>query len=294
MSYEHEKSTSRLWEWVKAICTIVLVSVFSYKIVFSDFALDTATLLSLLLAFFSIGLSALFYFKATETSNAFYDNTFKYTKDIANLLTKIDSGFGERLDSLKDNYTTMYSSMQNNFGLSNSDIENEKNELESEKVEIKKAIEERDQIIQNLIKNAGLDENDKNKISKQLEDKDKLIRTLQTQIESLNDKILENKELHYQPDISPESLLALNRYLDEIVIHNMGINWVIENKDNFNLIKARYKKIGLQIKPEFHDKLSRWGILSAVRYNQLTSKGIKYLIERATLAREKNNVALVN
>jgi len=66
--------------------------------------MDTSTLLSLLLALFSVALSALFYFKATDTSNAFYDNTYKFTKEIAELLVKIESGFGEKLRHLDEGY----------------------------------------------------------------------------------------------------------------------------------------------------------------------------------------------
>jgi hypothetical protein len=97
---EQVKMQFQLWEWVKAISTLTLVGVVAYKIYIippTSLSIDFPTLLSLLLALFSVALSALFYFKATDTSNAFYDNTYKFTKDIAELLVKMESGFGERL-----------------------------------------------------------------------------------------------------------------------------------------------------------------------------------------------------
>ncbi len=84
MSKELIKSTkASLWDWVKAISTLAIVGVVSYKIYLTpvELTVDFPMLLSLLLALFSVGLAALFYFKATETGNTFYDNTYTFTKD---------------------------------------------------------------------------------------------------------------------------------------------------------------------------------------------------------------------
>ena len=85
--------------WVKSIVILTFTGVISYKIITSqfNFLFDFSSFLSLVMAFFSIGL---FYFKATETSNSFYDNTYKFTQEIAGLLVKIESGFGEKLNHL--------------------------------------------------------------------------------------------------------------------------------------------------------------------------------------------------
>src|SRR5688500_16234653 len=98
-----------LTEVVKAIVIVIFTGVLAYKIIVTpiSLAMDFYALLSLLLALFSVGLSALFYFKATDTSNAFYDNTYKFSKDIAELLVRIESGFGERLRHLDEGYTRM-------------------------------------------------------------------------------------------------------------------------------------------------------------------------------------------
>lgn len=103
MSDESNHNKNGLWDWVKAISTLVTVGIIAYKIYLTpiELTVDFPTLLSLLLALFSVGLAALFYFKATETSNTFYDNTYNFTKDIAQLLVKMESGFGERLRNLE-------------------------------------------------------------------------------------------------------------------------------------------------------------------------------------------------
>ncbi|MGV2904802.1 hypothetical protein, partial [Achromobacter sp. AGC25] len=64
-------------------------------------------LLALLLALFSVSLSVAFYFKTNETSNQFYDNTYKFTKDMAEILGRIEAGFGERLRHLDEGYNGM-------------------------------------------------------------------------------------------------------------------------------------------------------------------------------------------
>ncbi|TOH64776.1 hypothetical protein CGI76_24340, partial [Vibrio parahaemolyticus] len=87
-----------VWTRAKAFCLCFTVVALSVKLYSTDIELkmDVPTFLSIVLALFSVGLSAIFYFKATDTSNKFYDNSYKYTKDVAQLLVKIESGFGER------------------------------------------------------------------------------------------------------------------------------------------------------------------------------------------------------
>lgn len=63
-----------------------------------------AFLLAFLLALCCVWLSMSFYLKAGDTSNRFYDNTCKFTKDISEILGRIDEGFGERLRHLDEGY----------------------------------------------------------------------------------------------------------------------------------------------------------------------------------------------
>jgi hypothetical protein len=95
--------------WIKSIVLIGVTGVFCYKVIETPVNLqfDFPSFLSLLLALFSVGLAAMFYFKATDSSNAFYDNTYKFTRDIADLLVRIESGFGEKLRHLDEAYKGM-------------------------------------------------------------------------------------------------------------------------------------------------------------------------------------------
>lgn len=73
---------------------------------------DFNQLLSFCLAFFSILLSAMFYFKATDTSNAFYDQSYNFMKDLAEVLARIESGFGKQLENLEKTQTRIANQME--------------------------------------------------------------------------------------------------------------------------------------------------------------------------------------
>ena len=145
-----EKQKSNIWEVVKAISTVLVVIVICVKVYLTPMALtvDFPTLLSLLLALFSVALAALFYFKATETSNTFYDNTYKFTRDIAQLLAKMESGFGERLKHLDEGYSSLRSSFQGGSQHSaRENVETTKQKLEEEQQEVRKVMEDREALI---------------------------------------------------------------------------------------------------------------------------------------------------
>jgi IS1 family transposase len=165
-----EKQGFNLWEWVKAISTLVIVGVFSFKVYQTPIALtvDFPTLLSLLLGFFSVGLAALFYFKATDTSNAFYDNTNKFTKDIAQLLAKIEAGFGERLKNIEDSNTSARDQL---FQLAQKKQVLE-NEIEEEESEVERVKAEKDKIIDELIQKADMTDDERSKLKEELQEKE--------------------------------------------------------------------------------------------------------------------------
>ncbi|MGB3962225.1 MAG: hypothetical protein WBK95_08325, partial [Sulfurimonas sp.] len=159
-----------LWEWVKAISTLSIVGVLSYKVYTTpiNLTVDFPTLLSLLLALFSVALASLFYFKATETSNTFYDNTYNFTKDIAQLLVKIESGFGERLRNLDEGYTSMRDYLQHFQENPKDNVEKTKQKIETEKGEVEKVVQERNEIIQKLLERSTLQEEEKSKVLEEL------------------------------------------------------------------------------------------------------------------------------
>lgn len=184
-----KSESAGLWEWVKAICSLLLVGVLVYKIYITPFnvTVDFPTLLSLLLALFSVGLAALFYFKATETSNTFYDNTYNFTKDIAQLLAKIESGFGEKLRHLDEGYTSMRDYLQNTPEKDkDSDVEKTKKKISDEKQEIEKVALERNEIIKHLVEKSQLQQADKEKVLEDLAQKEKELSKAQKELGKMN------------------------------------------------------------------------------------------------------------
>ncbi|MFM5537474.1 hypothetical protein ACET8U_04385 [Aeromonas veronii] len=79
---------------VKDVVIVFLVGVSVFKIIQMDTTLNLSDLsatdlVALLLAVFSVGLSAAFYFAATGSSERFYDNMHKFTKDTSVILGEL-------------------------------------------------------------------------------------------------------------------------------------------------------------------------------------------------------------
>lgn len=147
------------------------------KVELSDF-------ISLTLALFSISLSILFYMKASDTSNLFYDNTYKFTKDTSEMLGRIEAGFGEKLQNLNEGYGHIRDTISN----SNSK-QQLYDELEDTAVEVNKITKEKDNVIAKLIEESQLKDDEKKKLSEDLEEKELRIKNLNEQIRYLALKI---------------------------------------------------------------------------------------------------------
>ena len=92
-----QESPERSWKtffselipkWLVNLSLVVLILAVAWRVATAEVFLDLTgfeftDFLALLLAVSAVGLSALFYFKATEASNRFYDNSYKFTKDIS-------------------------------------------------------------------------------------------------------------------------------------------------------------------------------------------------------------------
>ena len=100
--------------------------------------------LALVLALFSVALSVAFYFKANEASNQFYDNTYKFTKDMSEILGRIEAGFGERLRHLDEGYSGMRERLDKfpQYGATPSDVQKEEEEIRLKEAEQRQVIED--------------------------------------------------------------------------------------------------------------------------------------------------------
>ena len=143
---------------VGGVGSVMFIAILCYSILKSDFSLDS--ILSTLLAFFSIFISIFFYFKADETSTRFYNSSYEFMKDISVTLGKIEERFGEKLNNLNEKISHL------------DKISNEASE------EIKDKKDDKDSIINDLMDKANLNEEEKNRYRKELAEKDSEIEML--------------------------------------------------------------------------------------------------------------------
>lgn len=270
-----KKTNHSLWEWVKAICTVLLVGVLSHKIYSTQFnvTVDFPTLLSLLLALFSVALAALFYFKATETSNTFYDNTYTFTKEISELLVKIESGFGERLKHLDEGYSSMRDNLQNYPGRKNEEkVEATKKKIKDEKQEIEKVASERDKIIKELVEKSQMQETEKEKVFSKLKEKENELNGAKSELEKMNRRlVIEKMKRNRVSSKSKDS--GFIRFTKEHVIEQIGTDNILSLdpdtiKDMFNQHVNKFPRAYIR-------DLERRGYFE----DGLTDDGFKFLID---------------
>ena len=144
---------------VGGIVCVIFAGLLCVTIYKNNFSVES--ILSTLLAFFSIFMSVFFYFKADETSSRFYDSSYRFMKDISVTLGKIEERFGEKLNSLNDKV---------------SHLDRERKKV-SEEIEDKQ--EDKDRIINELMEKANLNAEEKASYKKELEKKEMEIAQLQ-------------------------------------------------------------------------------------------------------------------
>jgi hypothetical protein len=237
------KSEHKLLDWFKFIVGIMLAGLIIYKLAGSNLSFDFSkfdfnALLALILALFAIGLSVAFYFKATDTSNLFYDNTYKFTKEISEILGRIEAGFGERLKHLDEGYSGLVNKFDN--GSSEQNIKETKDEIEKEKLKLNQEIQERNNILNSLLEKAQLEQHEKEQIRKQLKEKEVEISKQNREINFLKNRLEsenENEELNFE-NIPPSILKLLYNYVKSIKEPDILIKYpasVISRKFKFDI-----------------------------------------------------------
>jgi hypothetical protein len=260
------------WGVVKAFASIAAISVISYKVLITpiDLKIDFPTLLSLLLAFFSVALSALFYFKATETSNNFYDNTHKFTRDIAQLLAKMESGFGERLKHLDEGYSSVRDHLQTNG--SSYSTEDSKRKIKEEKEQAKKTIEERENIINSLIEKAHIDGAEKDTVLEQLNEKDRELKDSRDQIQRLKKQQVREK----MNSRSTNSLIndkSFIEYVENVIVNPIGHSLILNS--TIRSINSHFSDVLDNLADPFINDLIELGLIDDEK--DLTKKGVMFL-----------------
>lgn len=131
------------------VLIVAVIAIVGWKLITAEFKIDIADfgfsdLLALILALFSVWLSIAFYFKATDASNQFYDNTYRFTKEMSEMLGRIEAGFGEKLKHLDEGYSGIrekFDRMPAYSQITNADVKKEEEEIRQKEQEQKALIE---------------------------------------------------------------------------------------------------------------------------------------------------------
>lgn len=278
-TYSFSEEIKNRESWAKIAIAIILTALVSYKIAtidanldFSNFNFSFTDLLSLILAIFAISMSVAFYFKATDTSNKFYDNTFKFTKDISEILGRIEAGFGARLKNLDEGY----SGLRDKFGSrvsSSEELDSNKIELEQEKVKLEKEVSEKDQILSNLITKAKLNENEKREVLSSLKSKEDEILNLSKELNYLKSEI-NNSERSRENDLIHRVPPSVRNIIINIIRSNdIPIETLVDAPIRILQRRLRFDK-------DKHSKsayimLLNYGIINGE--SEFTKEGLEYI-----------------
>ena len=232
-----ESVDDRIKKWKSVTylsCLLILTVVVSIKIisinsenVFKDF--NFTDLLSLLLAFFSITISIVFYLKAGETANQFYDNTYKFTQHTSEVLGRIESGFGERLRNINESYNRLGEDIRRYSTKDNIVKEKIKNQAE-ENIEKNENVQK--EIVNKLFENSKLDEDEKEQLKKELIQSNEKLAEAREQIANLKrkniiptsfDRKLSRAKRYYQKKLR-EFGFGMNTSIEEV---NEGLSQAI-------------------------------------------------------------------
>jgi predicted RNase H-like nuclease (RuvC/YqgF family) len=225
-------------------------------------------------------LSVAFYFKATDTSNKFYDNTYKFTKEISEILGRIEAGFGERLRHLDEGYSGLVDKFDGNSVQDKTDdIEAAKLELEEEKKKIEKEVEEKDQILETLLKKAKVNDTEKAKILSELKEKEQEISSLSNEMRYLKRNIsraersLGNDLIH---SIPPSLREMITDYLKS---NTIDINMLLDAPLGYLKRRMKFEKEKFPL--SFYERFLKYDIIE--NDDRFTERGLeimKYLANR--------------
>lgn len=257
------------------VCTCVILIIFTgvaaWRLAWANVTVDLSAfefsdLLALIMGIFAIAMSVAFYFKATDTSNKFYDNVYKFTQDTSEILGRIEAGFGERLRHLDEGYSGLQSRFDKFSLLSPEESEKkvEKNkEREAEaKARIQETIDEKQKILNDLAERAKLEAQEKEKLFselKQLEEKnneaERRLLKLQKERDSMAEQMnwLERDMYREGSEVKP--------LLRDILAHS-NIRFLLQQSVPFETVQTHFKLILSRLSRHDVLELQKHGILS--------------------------------
>ncbi len=239
----------------------------NFEINISDLKLES--ILTILISFFAILLSVLFYFKANDSSNQFYNNSYTFTKDISETLRGIEAGFGEKLRNIDKGYEDFRKSFEN-YITPTEKVEIKK-EVEEEKKKLKEIIEQKDGIISELEEKTNLSKQDLNRYLKQIKEKELQLKEKNEQIQliknqlNINDRVFLNKNQYYN----------LRKYLRIKFFPKINKNILTSGM----MTRRYFRELSKEFNTKFLYDMNNAGFVD--QRNELTHSGLKFIREVA-------------
>jgi hypothetical protein len=260
---------------VVTIFTTILLLLFIYNIVVGNYKFTFADLrfsdlLSLTMAIFAIFLSIAFYFKASETSNTFYNNTYHFTRHVSELLGRIESGFKEKLIHIDEGQTAIRARVDNIPAYVNP--ESTKKEISEGEQKLKKELAEREELIKQLVENSALQGKEKDDFVSQLNEKQHAIDDMRKEIGDLHRRLN-----HETKDIKKRSKIpfAMARYIESSIPRVLAIPRHKINEMSVDEIKFIFEKDIGKLNNSFIRDMKSEGFIDT--NDKLTGRGLEFV-----------------
>lgn len=188
------------------ISAVAFLSFCCYMMYKQSFTMET--LLAVLLSFFSIALSIMFYVQSEKSSSAYYMRSYEIMKEVSVTLGKIEASFGEKLSHINSSLEKF----ENNKKM----IEDKLEQGKKEEIEIKEKIAKE-----------NLDSNEKAKLLDELQRITKENYELKNNLEKI-ERIRKHEMIRYSA--VREKLINQENMLNEIMNNKRLKNYFMYNK----------------------------------------------------------------
>lgn len=253
---------------IRDVLLICLIIVITWKLINSNINVSIkefsfTDLLSVFVSFFAIALSVAFYFKATETSNRFYDNSYSFTKEISEILGRIEAGFGEKLKHIDEGYA----GIRDRFDQFPFDANKAKEDIEAEKEEIEKKEKEQNDLLEDLAKKAKLAVAEKEQLFRTMEKTHQELDLAKSDLRRMQRNMIKHENDNAVPSLKRR---AMDYLIDKI--HN-EIPQDPKRPVTMKLIRDIFDNIRKELHHEAIDDLQTIGVLD--NNEEFTRKGIE-------------------
>jgi molecular chaperone GrpE (heat shock protein) len=281
-------------------CVFVVVLVFfrvvSWRISWSNWNVDLSKfefsdLLALIMGLFAVAMSVAFYFKATDTSNKFYDNVYKFTQETSEILGRIEAGFGEKLRHLDEGYAGLqtrfdkFSFLTPEESIKKADKNKEREE--EAKAEKKEATDEKQKLISHLLEKAKIDDEEKKQISSKLESLSAQYEKAEKRLSQLK---AERDQMQHEMHLMERDMFRGGREIEEYLIdlfrHTEFRHFFRESEgEPFEIMRKSFGNYLRMVPRQVAMELQKQGILS--EDGELTRAG--YITLRNVYRRLRHN-----